>query len=67
MYFCNTTFPNLLSVVKPADDLETEFIPALIRRQHYYRDFEEYRPMEEVMNAAKKDSGFVNLLVAYYL
>ncbi|KAK8793202.1 hypothetical protein WA588_005141 [Blastocystis sp. NMH] len=67
MYFCNTTFLNLLSVVKPADDLETEFIPALIRRQHYYRDFEEYRPMEEVMNAAKKDSGFVNLLVAYYL
>ena len=59
MYFCNTTFLNLLSVVKPADDLETEFIPALIRRQHYYRDFEEYRPME--------DSGFVNLLVAYYL
>jgi hypothetical protein len=53
--------------VKPADDLETEFIPALIRRQHYYRDFEEYRPMEEVMNAAKKDSGFVNLIVAYYL
>lgn len=62
MYFCNPTFLSLLSVVKPADDLETEFIPALIRRQHYYRDFEEYRPMEEVMNAASRDDGFVGVV-----
>lgn len=61
---CGNTFLSLLNVVQPADDLKTDFISTLIRRQHYYRDNEEYRAMQDAIQQSTEDI-FVSVRETY--
>lgn len=52
---CGNTFISLLNAIPSADDLKTDFLSTLIRRQHYYRDNEEYRTMQDMIQQSTTD------------